>query len=401
MNKSTGLSYYLPEDAHPHTILRIPDSHTLYIGPSSCTRRHILHEEEYGNRAHTSSLFITEADIISGDYEQQIGQAIQTLLDVLIPSPRIFLLVVFCIDDFLGTDEENLIRHLEQQFPQQVFAVDHIDPIAVKSPSENTVMSKRHLSLYRFLRPEPVHDDGVTFMGNFIPLPPECELFTYFKAWGLSPIRELFRCQHYEDYQAMARSQLCLSFRFPGEGAWKLFTEVLHMPVCFFPPEYDASKVSDSYTQLAALLHLPCPQSLTDDMASAKQDAAATAKLFAEKGLCLAVDSSAFLRPFAAAAALIGYGFSVTHVFHGRRIWEDELPIKENLIAKHAVQVLRNDDFQTLSRSASTGSCLAIGGDCHKILRTDHYANVWHDEGFFGFHGIHQLMALLRREAGC
>ena len=40
--------------------------------------------------------------------------------------------------------------------------------------------------------------------------------------------------------------------------------------------------------------------------------------------------------------------------------------------------------------------CLAIGADCARVLHAQHFADVWHDEGYFGFHGIHRLMETLR-----
>lgn len=392
------LSYYLPENPRPHTSLRIPGSHTLYIGPASCARRHILYEEEYGDRSHCSSLAITEADVISGSYVRAIGEAAGTLLERIRPRPHILFLVFFCIDDFLGTDETDLLRTLEQQHPDVAFSVDHINPIAVDSPSENTVMSRRHRGLYSFLRPVSAHDRGITFLGNYISLPSDCELFVWLKDWGVSEVRELFRCETYEQYQDMAKSALCLGFRCPGEETRVLFEEELNMPFCFFPPEYDAGRVADYYRELAGLLDRPCPEELNRLAEETAEEARETARLFRIRDITLVLDSSAFLRPFAAAKALVGYGFQVTHIFRGRRIWEDEVPMMEELEQVHHVSVLRHDDFKNLSMETENQSCVAIGSDCHSILHTALYVDVWHDEGYFGFQGIQKLMEQLRRE---
>lgn len=397
MRDQGRLAYYLPEKPRERTQLRIPESHTLYIGPPACARRHILYAELYGGREHCSSLCVTESDLISGDYEGMILNAVTELLELLQPRPRVLLLVFFCIDDFVGTDEAALLAALEEHFPEQVFAVDRVNPISVRSTAENTVMSKQFLQLYRFLRPETEHDRGVTFIGNFVPLAADCELNRWLQHWGFSDVRELFRCHDYEAYQSLARSGLCLAFRFPGADTLQYFQAKLGMPTFFFPPEYDAGRVREGYTALSVLLGYDVPGDLDALYRETEQDVRETAALFRKKNIRLALDSKAFLRPFFAGKALLDGGFPLAYVFHGRRIWEEELPIMEELKSR-GVQVLRKDDFQNLALHDAGADCLAIGSDCQKLLESKYYADVWHDEGYFGFHGIHRLMALLRQE---
>ena len=112
-----GLSYYLPEKAVPRTVLSIPGSHTIYIGPLSCTRRHFIHNIQYSSFREFSSLFITEADVASGHYEDVITESVSTLCNTLDPVPHIFILEFFCIDDFIGTDESALLQKLKTTFP--------------------------------------------------------------------------------------------------------------------------------------------------------------------------------------------------------------------------------------------------------------------------------------------
>lgn len=393
---SSGLSYYLPDVDKVHTVLHIPGSHTLFIGPSACTRRHAFHAMEYGDRRHVSFLFITEADVVSGDYENLVGDAVADLLAVLDPAPHIFLLAVFCIDDFLGTDEDALLCRLLERFPDRRFAVDHIDPVTLgENPKKG--MMKGHVNLYMFLRPEAEHDAGVNFLGNFVSLDPRCDFLSFLRDRGMGPVRELFSCTTYEEYQAMAKSRLAIGMRFVGEDTQSYMTDILGIPYCYVPASYDAGVVAEGYAEIAVTIGCEVPD-LSEAVLAAERDARETAEFL--DGMPVAVDSSAFLMPFSAAKALLGYGFSVRYIFRSRHVLlEREIAAYEEIAARGDVEIFRSDDYANLGRPAVAGDCLAIGADCRRLLGANHFADVWHDEGYFGFHGIHRLMAVIREAA--
>lgn len=390
------LSYYLPKPVKPHTVLHIPGSHTLFIGPSSCGRRHAFHASEYGDRKHISFLFITEADVISGDYETIIGDAIAELLEILMPEPHIFLLDVFCIDDFLGTDETALLEQLQLRFPDRRFAVEHIDPVTLMENKGKGKMKKQK-SLYTFLNPVKQHDSGINFLGNFVSLEPECEFLQLLRDWKTEPVRELFHCETYEAYQDMARSRLAVGLRYVGEDTVRLMTEVLNIPYYYFPASYDVDFVARGYREIASLLGCPQPD-LSQQIKAVIQDAEKTAELLAD--IPIAIDCSAFLMPFQGAVALLKYGFHVKYVFFKQFMMEPDDNDRKTLEILHSqVQIVRKDDYDNVN-NLSDSSCLAIGTDAARLLHTSKLADIWHDEGYYGFHGIHKLMALLRKSAG-
>ena len=393
--ESSGLSYYLPEVDKVHTVLHIPGSHTLFIGPSACTRRHAFHAMEYGDRRNVSFLFITEADVVSGDYENLVGDAVADLLAVLEPAPHIFLLAVFCIDDFLGTDEDALLARLEERFSDCRFAVDHIDPVTLgENPRKG--MMKGHVNLYTFLWPETEHDAGINFLGNFVSLDPACDFLSFLRDRRAGPVRELFSCRTFEEYQAMAKSRLAIGMRFVGEDTRSFMTDTLGIPYVYFPASYDAGVVARGYAEIAGMLGCAVPD-LSEAVCAAERDARETAAFL--NGMPVAIDSSAFLLPFSAAKALLGYGFCVRYIFRSRHVIpEQEISAYEEIAARGDVAVYRSDDYANLGLPPVT-ECLAIGADCRRLLGANHFADVWHDEGYFGFHGIHRLMALIRESA--
>ncbi|MDY4971384.1 MAG: nitrogenase component 1 [Lachnospiraceae bacterium] len=386
------LSYYLPKPAKPHTVLRIPGSHTLFIGPSACSRRHAFHESMYGDRRNISFLFITEADVISGDYENLIGDAVSELLDVLHPAPHIFLLGVFCIDDFLGTDEEALMAELQLRFPGCHFAVEHIDPVSMEENRQKSGMKKTR-NMYRFLDPADRHDQGINFLGNFVSLDPECEFLQLLEQWGAGPVRELFHCETYEDYQAMAKSRLAVGMRHVSDDVMHCMTDDLDIPYYYFPTSYDMDIVAEGYRKLAGLLDQPEPD-LGHFMQETAKEVEQTVKELGSTPL--AIDCSAFLMPFQGAAALLKYGFQVRYIFYKPFMAEPD-ERAEQWVKQHYphIQFLRKDRYDHMDTLCDP-ECLAIGVDAARLLKTEKVADIWHDEGYFGFHGIRRLMCLLR-----
>lgn len=68
----------------------VPESHHLFVCPFACGRHTALGGEMNGIKEQVSYLFIDEADIISGDYEQMIINGVDDLLRALTRYPRCF-----------------------------------------------------------------------------------------------------------------------------------------------------------------------------------------------------------------------------------------------------------------------------------------------------------------------
>ena len=392
MADKLGLSYYLPEKAVPRTVIRIPGSHTIYIGPLSCTRRHFIHNVQYSSLRDFSSLFITEADVASGHYEDVITESISTLCSVLDPVPHIFILEFFCIDDFIGTDEAALLQKLKQAFPDKHFAADHINPVSMNEPTN--LGMRKHIDFYSFIEPSG-RDNGINFLGNFVSLDPDCELLSLLKEWGYGPVRELFNCKTYEEYQMMGRSRMTIVFRNTGINfnAHHL-RDKIGIPEFYFPNVFDAEQVAGHYNELASALGCTSPD-FSEEIDAVGQDVANTLSLIGD--IPIAVDCGASLTPFSTALALLGYGFNIRYIFKSNSPRKTDPEEEKIILEEHsAIIVSRTADYNNLFGDQRKTACLAIGQDSARILQTNHYVNMWHDEGHFGFHGIHKLMREIR-----
>jgi len=69
------LRYFIPNRNRKKIILRTPESHSLYICPSACGRHRALRALKNDEKDFMSFIYITEADMVSGHYEEIIGDA--------------------------------------------------------------------------------------------------------------------------------------------------------------------------------------------------------------------------------------------------------------------------------------------------------------------------------------
>ena len=390
-----GLSYFIPHHGRPKVTLRVPESHSLHICPPACGRRSGIRAIRNGSKGEVSFLSLTEADVSGGGYEELVGEAVEALIKHLTPSPRAFQLYVNCIDHFLGTDEEALVAGLEERFPGIRFAVFHIDPVAadeVISPGE-----RQQDKLYTFLEDSGERDGGVNLLGAFVTPDPDGELYPFLAACGGVPVRDLLSCQTFEDYQAMGRSQLNLVLRHLGRYTAQRLEQRLGTPWVEAPTSYDLEEIEDIYRRIAAALGADCPD-LSHWRGRAEQAIARARRAVGERPVV--VDSSASMRPFALAAALHRYGFSIQAVYAAH--WKQTDQEDRAWLEEHVpdLRILCSERYgDTLIRDISQ-DCVAVGFDSAYLLQARHFVDIQRDEGLFGYHGLERLMALLEEAEG-
>ena len=104
--------------------------------------------------------------------------------------------------------------------------------------------------------------------------------------------------------------------------------------------------------------------------------------------------------PFHGAAALLKYGFEIRYIFYKPFLTESDKHAGQWLKRYYPhIRFLRKDEYDNINTLCDP-DCLAIGTDAARLLKTEKTADVWHDEGYFGFHGIRRLMHLLRENCG-
>lgn len=386
------MSYFIPDHGQPKTSLRIPESHNLYVCPSACGRRHAIRAFKNGEKKHCSFLYITEADVVSGHYEETVGDAVAELLDVLESPPKAFMIHVNCIDDFLGTDEQALLEQLRARFPSQRFAVLHINPVAIDEKIPPGM--RMHDQLYSFLEYSGKKDDGVNLIGNYVALDPESELFTVLAACGIHHVRQIFDCRTYADYLKLADSCLNLVLMPMGRLAAQNMAAMLGIPCLFNPISYDMDVVMSDYRRLTALLGQDCPD-FSSEIQATQAEIQATLALIGS--MPVIVDSSATMQPFALARALQRYGFQIRAIF-AQRLKGTDLTDRDWLV-EHCphIPIVQAKNYEAILGYDLGKDCVAIGYDSAFTIQAQHLVDIRHDESFYGFHGIRTLMRLIRR----
>ncbi len=249
---ASHLAYSIPAKDRKKTLMRIPESHSLYVSPQSCARRQAIRAHKNGEADRSSFLQLTQADLVSGAYEGQVVGAVRELLRVLPHRPRVIQIFVNCVDDFLGTDNDALVEELREQFPDVRFSLSHINPIAVDL--ETDPMAKMQSGLYSLLEDPAERDAGVTVVGGFVPLPAASELHRALAAAGAGPARHVTACETFNEYLQLAQSSTVLSAGGMGDAMAAAFSARFGMRRVTWHPTYALEEVDARYRELAAAL---------------------------------------------------------------------------------------------------------------------------------------------------
>ena len=433
------LSYQIPDNGRKKTLLRIPESHTLYLCPGSCGRRQGIRALKNGEADHASFLTFSQADIALGDYIGMVHDAVDEVLDAIEPTPRVITLYVNCIDDFIGTDGAALVEELGARHPGTRFLLSHINPVA--ADVRGNVAVDIHTNHYAALEPVPCEerDAGVNAVGGFVSVPDSCELRGYLEALGVPVLRELVACTTFDEYSALARSRFNIAVSHLGQDACQMMEQRLGITWMYWPACYDPDELARRYEMLGLALSVPLFDNVTNEApgknatgAGASNTAAdvgaettstlhggtlpaATLRLDAAESLLreararadgateralaavgelpvVVVDTCASLMPFSLALALIKAGFNVAAVFalHSKG---NDTEAEEELTREHPeIVVVRKQGLEAMAELGIPHTCVALGRDAAFLLRANHSPDMYHDEGLFGYEGIEKLM---------
>lgn len=400
------LAYQIPDGGRKKTILRIPESHVLYLCPNACGRRQGIRALKNGEAEHASFLSFAQQDVALGDYVGQIIDAAGEVLARVKPTPRVLTLYVNCIDDFLGTDGDALIAELSALHPGTRFLLSHINPIAADVRGGSPALAVQE-NLYAPLEPVAAaeRDAGLNVMGTFVPLPRESEVYEVLAALGTPAelVRDLPSCATYDDYQAMARSRFALSVGHVGDGAATQLEQRLGIGWMSWPACYDLAELDRRYAALAGALGAGEPEGagLPAELDALLEPHRARARQAIEEARAVLgdmpvyVDTAASLMPFSLAEALIGWGLNVRAVFalHSKG-WDDDA--RARLEAAHPeVSVITKQGYEAICGMDLPREAMSLGRDAAFLVRARHLAGLYHDEGHFGFDGAARLAHML------
>ena len=287
--------------------LAIPGSVMLLIAPGCCGRNtQLLNELGYSERFFY--LMLDDTDIVTGRYVSKIPKACAELLEELDYTPSVIMLCVTCVDALLGTDMERVCRACEDKTgvkaaPAYMYALTR----EKRLPPMGLVRK----SVYSLLEPQKRHPDECNILGYFSALDDGCEIYPLLKKAGIKKVREIGRCETFEDYQEMSRANFSLVLNSEARAAAQDMQTRLGIPFVELTRMFRTDKIHNQYKLLSQAIGAELDDS--EYLAAAEK---CIADFRAKYGaLTFAIGESINGDSFELALALTQYGFKVAEIY--------------------------------------------------------------------------------------
>lgn len=233
--------------------LAIPDSVMLIVSPPCCGRNtsQISEMPQYRNRFFY--LGMDETDLVTGRHLKMIPDAVASIAASLETPPSLVMICATCVDALLGTDWDRVARAAEEKTG---IRVRPCYMYALTREGRKPPMVHVRQSLYSLLEKQKRVRGEVNLLGFFAPLRDETELYRYLGLAGVSAVRELSRCETYDDFQEMARAQFNLVLNPECRAAADDLSGRLGMPYMELKRFYDPERIHRQYRAFFKVLGL-------------------------------------------------------------------------------------------------------------------------------------------------
>ena len=370
----------------------VPESYQLFVCPSACGRHGALGAIEHGNKERLSYLYIDEADIVSGSYEDLILEGVDALLEALEEMPKAMFIFVSCLDDLLGTDHVAILDVLNKKYPIK-FQVGHMNPITNGSKTPPPVTLQR--KMYELVEGQGEKAETLNLLGNFVPLEENNELFDVLSQLGIKEIKHISEQKTFKAFEEMGESKYSLVLRPEAKVAAEDMKRHNKINYRFLPVSYDMEVIAEQYKEIIEMIN----QDVTVDFTAMQEEAKACIEK--AKGVIgdfpIIIGNSAVCRPFNLAKALISYGFNVQKVYADDVVsFEKESFewLKENAPQVEIISALNHN---RINRVEEEQDCIAIGYNAAYIEKSKHVVDLIQDEHMFGYKGIVKLMDMMTK----
>ena len=166
-------------------------------------------------------------------------------------------------------------------------------------------------SIYSLLEPRKKKSTSVNLLGHFAPLIDDCELYELLRQAGVKTIREISRCESYEEYLSMAEANFNLVLDAEARYAAEDIRKRLNIPWIELTRLYQMDKIARQYELFAAAIGVKMDDSVY------RVQAEAAVEDFRKKypKLTFSVGEGCNGNAFELSLALLRYGFSVAEIF--------------------------------------------------------------------------------------
>ena len=370
----------------------VPESYQLFVCPSACGRHGALGAIEHGNKERLSYLYIDEADIVSGSYEDLILEGVDALLEALEEMPKAMFIFVSCLDDLLGTDHVAILDVLNKKYPIK-FQVGHMNPITNGSKTPPPVTLQR--KMYELIEGQGGKAETLNLLGNFVPLEENNELFDVLGQLGIKEIKHISEQKTFKAFEEMGESKYSLVLRPEAKVAAEDMKRHNKINYRFLPVSYDMEVIAEQYKEIIEMIN----QDVTVDFTAMQEEAKACIEK--AKGVIgdfpIIIGNSAVCRPFNLAKALISYGFNVQKVYADDVVSFEKESFEWLKANAPQVEIISALNHNRINRVEEEQDCIAIGYNAAYIEKSKHVVDLIQDEHMFGYRGIVKLMDMMTK----
>ena len=365
----------------------VPEAHLLFVCPSACGRHNAIGGAVSGIKHRVSYLFLTEADIVSGDFEQMIVDNVDILFEMLPQKPKALLIFTSCLDDLLGTDHEPILEELSRRNPDVKFRHCTMNPISLDSKLPPGITTYRNM--FSLLEKKEETKNTINVLGSNVTYNESSDLKQVLKKHGYR-VCSIADYQTFEDFMEMASAKLNIVAGPIALATARMMEKQFGIPYLTAFVTYDPEEVMAFYKQLSEILS----EDLVSDVQKEKEQAEEAIRhaVGVIRDYPIAVDYQAVMKPYSLALMLARHGF------HAGMIASDSVPgfeksAKDALDAEFPdTRIVNPMDHNAVKFEHEGEPCLCIGFDCGYMTGSDRVVNLMEDEGMFGFYGIQKLM---------
>lgn len=366
--------------------LAIPGSVMLLVAPGCCGRNTAL-LNELGYNERFFYLLLDDTDIVTGRHLTKIPKACKEVCDSLDYTPTAVMICITCVDALLGTDMDRVCRKCEDAtgvptVPAYMYALTREKRLPP--------MAGVRKSVYSLLEPQKRKSNECNIMGYFSHLHDDCELYDLLYSAGIKKVRELARCETFEQYTELSRANFNLVINPEARYAAQDLEKRLGIPFIELTRMYRLDKIRNQYRLLG--------QAIGAEFDDEKYygEAKAAVESFREKhgevafavGECVNADS------FELALALTEYGFKVSEIY-GTVGERNFVFIRKLAELSPETRIFSNLSPTMLNYERKTGIDMTIGVDAgyyHPDLPNAQFNS---EEQPFGYEGVKALFAEL------
>jgi len=371
--------------------LAVPESVMLLVSPACCGRNTSLFRSspEYKDRFFFQLL--DDTDIVTGRHLMKITDAVNEILESLDKRPSAIMICITCVDALLGTDMERVCRKVTQNCNIPCVACYMY---ALTREKRLSPMAFVRTSVYSLLEKSERKSRDMNILGFFTPINEKSELYTLLKSAGIVNIRELSRCETFEEYKELSKANFNLLLNPEARHAAQDMQKRLGIPFIEMLRLYQPDKIHNQYRLFKEALNIEF-----DDMPYYEALKKRIEDFKNKHGILrFAIGEIQNADAIEMALMLVKEGFKVECVF--ATVGELNYRFLRSLAALSPMTKIYSNLSPTMLNYRNDDIDCYIGSDCEYYFKDKPGIEWCEDNEPFGYQGVYDLFDALDKALG-